>query len=245
MNPYNIILVFPKQKFDQVETICDELSRKLQKQGQEPLLDQVWNEAEALQRCKDSPKHYDLMITSLDIPENRKIPLKSAEQRGITLIESMRKNKIGIPCILLAEYKDEQIDAAIIKNKPCGVVETRVGNWDSELIIKCLAFLLEREEQDKLSPKKDSALPESIVKKIGRVDIILEVGDGNICYCMQGDNVDITPTPFRIDINKVIELVLCNIICSYPQFIDWACYLPRNIDGNTDSHDDECRGEQD
>ncbi|MHC4558736.1 MAG: CHAT domain-containing protein [Planctomycetota bacterium] len=205
MNPYNIILVFPKQKFDQAETICDELSQKLQKQEQVPRLDLFWNEVDALQRCKDSPKRYDLMITSLDIPKNRKIPLKSAEQRGIILIESMRKNKIGIPCILLAEYKDEQIDAAIVKSKPCRVVETRVGNWESELIIKCQAFLLERGEQDEHSKKKDSVPPESKGKEIGRVDIILEVGDGNICYCMQGENVDITPKVLPIDVGKVKE----------------------------------------
>lgn len=205
MNPYNIILVFPKQKFDQAETVCYELSQKLQKQGQKPRLDQVWNEAEALQRCKDSPKHYDLMITSLDIPANRKIPLKSAEQRGIALMKSMRKNNIGIPCILLAEYKDEQLDAAIGKCKPCRAVETRVGNWESELIIKCQASLLER-EQDKHNKEKGSVLPESKGKEGGRVDIILEVSDGLICYCMQGENVDITPKLLHIDVKKLMDL---------------------------------------
>ncbi|MFC1604290.1 CHAT domain-containing protein [Planctomycetota bacterium] len=210
MTPYNIILVFPKQKFDQAETICLELSQKLQKKGQVPLLDQVWNEAEALQRCKDSPKHYDLMITSLDIPANRKIPLKSAEQRGIALIKSMRKNKIGIPCILLAEYKDEQLDAAIGKCKPCRVVETGVGNWESEFIIKCQASLLEKAEQDKHQDKPKEkvtrVIPETREENRGIVEIKLQIDKNRFEYSIVGKTLNINLKPLRIDPVKLDDL---------------------------------------
>lgn len=155
MNPYNIVLVFPEQKFEQTNTIRLELSEKLQAGASKPRLDRLWSEAEALQRCEESPQQYDLMITSLDIPKDSESPRDPEAQRGISLIKSLRRNRIGIPCVLLTDYRDEKVDAVIGKYGPAKAVVTGVGNWESDLIVQCLALLLEKAEEDK-QPDKPS-----------------------------------------------------------------------------------------
>jgi len=210
VTPYNIILVLPGQKFQQSELICDLLakSQELHKQQLKPNIHRVWNEAEAIDCSRDSTSHYDLLITSLDIPEDRSLPVRAEEQRGLNLIRFLRKNKIEIPCILLLEYRDEQTDAVIEKTKLCRTVLTGIGDWERELKTQSLALLLEKSEQDKdvLKEAVPKIVPKDKEHDRGIVEIKLEIDKKRFEYSIAGSTLNINVKPLRIDPIKLEDL---------------------------------------
>lgn len=185
----------------QGEEIKQTIQDFLDGQGHESIIHVASNVAEARTNIKSAGSAgYHLLVCHVHIPENRKTPVKTAEKRGLRLLQELAEEGLGMPSILIA--LDNKLFREVQLMKNVGLVEDGTESMFAELLELCSKFLT------KESPSEKKAGPE-MTPKIGKVNIYLKPKGELSISSMEGMNFNFhtRPDALQIDMEEIEELI--------------------------------------
>ena len=166
-------MIFPNPNL--LDVVRDILEEKLFGNGQHHLIHEARNQADALELL-DS-RRYDLIITHLHIPENRKSSVIEKEERGLALLQSLALGDAWtqIPGIVVTVKAEPRLYDAVSDLKDCYMVIEGSEDWHDRLMKCCKKALSPGHVQEE--------------KKSGKLEIYLDLGHKQGYYTLKGIGV--------------------------------------------------------
>ncbi len=106
---------------DLMRELLDEELKERSASNEPPVYTCVHNEGEAKQHL--TSHQYDLLVAQACIPADGKTSPVEVETRGLSVLEFVRTEGLGLPCILLAKMADGRMNTAVERLDRCGLVE--------------------------------------------------------------------------------------------------------------------------
>lgn len=143
---------------------------------------------------------YGLLVCHVHIPEDSKTSVNTAEKRGLILLQELRNEGVGIPCILIA--LDDKIHQEVQCIKDAEFIEDGTEDMYKNLQALCRSFLLEESSQ------AVTYRPEKLTQ-YGKVSIYLKPKGEPSIRMMEGINFDFPSTwdPLQIDMEEITDLI--------------------------------------
>lgn len=217
-----VLMVIPKKEvrdfvIDILESCCNAEGIHLEIDKEESLQD-------ALDRCRHGAR-YCLIVSHLQIFERRKTPLVEAQTLGLTLFQTLAREEISTPGILLTpEVDDEQLALAISFPHFCLV---RIGaQWAEHIRIIAARSIGLSSVVDAQAAATVDAPPQ---KKV-QVDFFIYPNSDTWTMVFKGEgNFICDPTPMLLKVNlakinqtRIKDVMIDKYRGNYP---DWKIFL--------------------
>ena len=192
----DILIIFNEQEL--AETVQEILQTELSDEPNKIVVDSVRNRIEAERKLE--ARKYELLITYLDIPPERK---RSREpEAGLSLLRSLEDKQIRIPSILVSSSHNPKLTYSTQDLFECKIVfMDPAEEFEKKLICYSKKALM----------KKQPGYDQELVKEScrGDVDIILDLDKINWSYKLKGIGVEYEDYGvLDIDANKMRDLVI-------------------------------------
>ena len=159
------------------------LEDRLHCDGSDLIVDWATNEAEAKRRLKN--QKYHLLITHLHILADKNSSPQAEEQRGLILLQALKKEDILIPSILVSITHDPAVDCAADDLYRCRVI-IEGEKFEDHLIRSCnkkLAEMKGKEERAWIKDKEE--------RKTATVDLFLDLDNKSWQFFLKGKGSDL------------------------------------------------------
>ncbi|MFX0196433.1 MAG: CHAT domain-containing protein [Candidatus Hodarchaeota archaeon] len=193
-----ILIVF--QQREQGSYIRDVLENEFFKHGLDVFIDLARNEAEAKKRLE--ARKYHLVITYLHIPADSKSPVREEERRGIALLQSLEKDRIEIPSVLISSWIDEYLVKTINDLYYCKLVAIGSKEWEEDLVKASQKALQKALQEFEAEQQKEE-------EKWVNIDIFLDLSRRHWSYTVEGVGFHFQSRDvLNIDADKIRALVV-------------------------------------
>lgn len=142
----------------------------------------------------------DLLVCHVHIPEDSMTPVDTAEKRGLLLLQELRNESTGIPCVLIA--LDNKIHREVQRMKNVEFIENGTESMYEDLQELCRRFLLEESLQVGTHGTKGQT-------KYGKVSISIKPKGEDSSFKMKGIHFYFPQTSdvLQIDMEEITDLI--------------------------------------